>query len=378
MSPLAETSVPVRPLITISLVAVQLALVLLVIERFQLESRTFFNVMLIATVGFVVHALLPLDYRLYAFTFLSLSSIIVALGPFYGISLIVLGLILIGISNLPVRMTIRIVLLVATGMLFAAWRMELLPAPWSVKIWPILTSMFMFRLAIYIYSLKHDKKRPGTAQTLAYFFMLPNVCFPLYPVIDYSTFLRTYYERDAAWIYKVGVRWIVRGLLHLILYRLVYLYLASDPADVRTLGDLIHLMVATFLLYLRVSGQFHIIGGVLHLYGFHLPQTNNLYYLASSFTDHWRRINIYWKDFMMKLVYYPSYFRLRRWGGNKALVVSTFIVFLATWILHSYQWFWLRGGFPLEVQDAVFWSIFCALVMFNTLREMKRTEKRTL
>ena len=116
------------------------------------------------------------------------------------------------------------------------------------------------------------------------------------------------------------MRWIVRGLLHLILYRFVYLHLAGDPAELVTLGDLRAVPARTFLLYLRVSGQFHLIVGVLHLYGFRLPETHHLYYLASSFTDFWRRINIYWKDFMMKLVYYPSYFRLRRWGGNTALV----------------------------------------------------------
>src|SRR5439155_18906980 len=97
-----------------------------------------------------------------------------------------------------------------------------------------------------------------------------------------------------------------------------------------------------------------------------------------SFTDFWRRINIYWKDFMMKLVYYPSYFRLRSRGGNTALVGATVTVFLATWILHSYQWFWLRGGFPLTAQDALFWGLLGGLVVFGSLRETKGQRKRRL
>jgi hypothetical protein len=36
--------------------------------------------------------------------------------------------------------------------------------------------------------------------------MLPNVCFPLFPVVDYSTFTRTYYDRDASRIYETGMR----------------------------------------------------------------------------------------------------------------------------------------------------------------------------
>jgi hypothetical protein len=372
------SAVGLRGLGTIALVTGQLVLVLVVISEFQLESRTFFHVMLLGTAGFVVHSLLPLRYRLPFFVLLSLAAIGIAFGPVDGLFLVLLGLVLIGICHLPVRMAARVSLLIATGSLFAVFRMELLPAPWSVAIWPILASMFMFRLALYLYALKHDKRRPTPARTLAYFFMLPNVCFPLYPVVDYSAFGRTYYDRGASGIYATGIKWIVRGLIHLLLYRFVYLHLARDPAELLTLGDLVQFLLATFLLYLRISGQFHLITGVLHLFGFRLPETHHLYYLASSFTDFWRRINIYWKDFMMKLVYYPSFFRLRRWGGTTALVGATLIVFFATWILHSYQWFWLRGGFPLAPQDGLFWGLLGALVVVGSLREMKRPRQRTL
>ena len=73
-------------------------------------------------------------------------------------------------------------------------------------------------------------------------------------------------------------------------------------------------MISTFLLYVRISGQFHLVIGMLHLFGFNLPETHHRYLLASSFTDFWRRINIYWKDFMMKVFYYPAFFRLRKLG----------------------------------------------------------------
>jgi hypothetical protein len=131
-------------------------------------------------------------------------------------------------------------------------------------------------------------------------------------------------------------------------------------------------LLATFLLYLRVSGQFHLIIGILHLFGFRLPETHHLFYLASSFTDFWRRINIYWKDFMMRLFYYPSFFRLRSHGNLFALVGSTLIVFFVTWALHSYQWFWLRGGFPVTAQDGLFWFILGILVVITAIRETTR------
>ncbi len=373
-----RTEKPARDLRAIALTAGQLALALGVVHQFHLESRTFFEVMLLASAGFVVHALLPLRHRLPCFALLSLAALPVALGPRDAGFLLLLGLVLIGECHLPLALPLRVLALVATGALFAVLRTGWLALPFSPAIWAVLGSMFMFRLALYLYALRYEGKRPTPAQALAYFFMLPNVCFPLYPVVDYSTFVRTYYDRDAGAIYATGVKWIARGLVHLVLYRFVYLHLAGDPAELATLGELVQFLLATYLLYLRVSGQFHVIAGVLHLFGFRLPETHHLYYLASSFTDFWRRINIYWKDFMMKLVYYPSFFRLRRFGSDLALVAATAIVFAATWLLHSYQWFWLRGGFPLAPQDALFWALLGVLVVLGSLREMKRSRKARL
>src|SRR6185503_6200623 len=164
--------------------ALQFALVLLVIWQFRLESRTFLHVMALLGVGFVVHALLPLRLRLPFFAILSLATVPVAFGIWDGAFLIALGMVLIGICHVPLPLVARVVLLLATGALFAVWRVEWLPTAWSVAIWPILGSMFMFRLALYIYSLKHDERRPTPARTIAYFFMAPNVCFPLYPVVE--------------------------------------------------------------------------------------------------------------------------------------------------------------------------------------------------
>jgi D-alanyl-lipoteichoic acid acyltransferase DltB (MBOAT superfamily) len=360
----------------LAVVTLQLVAVLFIIYRFQIESVTFFRVMLLGAAGFVVHALLPITLRLPFFVGLSLAAIVVALGPADGLAVILLGSAMIGICHLPIRMVLRVAVLFAVAALFVLWRTDRLPQPWSLAVWPVLGSMFMFRLALYLHALAHDKKPATPAWTLAYFFMLPNVCFPLFPVVDYATFRRTYYDQDAGSTYATGMKWIVRGLIHLILYRLVYQHMPSDPLELSSLSELVQFVIATFLLYLRVSGQFHLITGVLHLFGFRLPETHHLYYLASSFTDFWRRINIYWKDFMMKLVYYPSFFRLRRLGTNTALVSATIAVFAATWLLHSYQWFWLRGGFPLAPQDGAFWGVLGALVVIGALREMRRPTAR--
>src|SRR5262249_11884526 len=130
-------------------------------------------------------------------------------------------------------------------------------------------------------------------------------------------------------------------------------------------GDLPHVflfLAANYALYLKVSGYFHIITGVFHLFGFGLPRTHDNYFLASSFTDIWRRINIYWKDFLMKVFFFPAFFTLRGWGTRLAVAAAALWVFLATWLLHAYQVFWMTGGLPLTLYDAGLWLVVGALV----------------
>ena len=81
--------------------------------------------------------------------------------------------------------------------------------------------------------------------------------------------------------------------------------------------------------------------------------------------DFLRRINIYWKDFIMKLFFYPAFFALRRMGTLRAMSSGHSGAFFATWALHSWQWFWFRGHLLLTWQDISFWSILASLVLVN-------------
>ena len=270
--------------------------------------------------GFAVHAWLPLRWRLHFFVVLSLGAIVMVLGLREGAWLIGLGALLIALCHLPIPFWGRVAAIAVVGIVLAGLRVELVSVPWSRAIWPILGSMFMFRLIVYLYDLRHDTASFSLPRSLAYFFLLPNICFPLFPVVDFKTFRRTYFDADAGRIYQTGVDWMARGVVHLICYRFVYYYATLSPAEVQSPATFGQFVMANFLLYLRVSGQFHLIVGMLHLFGFRLPETHHRYYLASSFTDFWRRINIYWKDFMLKIFFNPLYFRLKRLGPERALV----------------------------------------------------------
>jgi D-alanyl-lipoteichoic acid acyltransferase DltB (MBOAT superfamily) len=367
----ATSNVVVRQLLLVS----QLALALAVAYVYSIEGATFLRVFALASAGFAINLVLPAALRLRFFVLLSLGGAFLIFKPADAAWLIASGLTLIGLCHLPVAFRVRIAIVVSVALLLLVSRAGVIGAPFSAAVWPILGSMFMFRLVIYMMDIRKPQAGRSLWDALAYFFMLPNLAFPLFPVVDFTTFKRTYYDREDLKIYEQGLLWITRGIVHLALYRFVYHTVLNDPTDVIALSDLVRYMLGTFLLYLRVSGQFHLIVGLLHLFGFRLPETHKLYYLASSFTELWRRINIYWTDFMMKSVFYPTYFKVKHLGPSRALVLSTTAVFVTTWILHSYQWFWLRGGFPMTAQDVLFWGVLGVFVVTGALKEAKAVKK---
>ena len=360
-------------------VAVQLALVMYAIRIYALEDGFGFQTILpLIFGGFLVHAWLPMKWRLPFFVGLTLAAIWILFGWIAGSWLIGIGLALIGICHLPIPKWIRVSIIVVASAILIAFRASWLETSWSPAIIAILGSMFMFRLALYLYDMDNEKKKATLWERLAYFFMLPNTVFPFYPIVDYIIFRRSYYNNDAISIYQKGVLWMLRGAIHLILYRVVYYYYTPAVEDVQGLEGVILFIISAYMLYLRVSGLFHLIIGIMCLFGFNLPETHKHYFLASSFNDYWRRINIYWKDFMMKLFFYPVYMRTRSWGPVNALVFSTFIVFAFTWLLHSYQWFWLQGDFPLTTVDGVYWGVLGVFVAINSVWETKAGKKKQL
>jgi len=361
-------------------VVVQLSILLGLIIGLRIENAAFYGrIAPLAFGGAIVNHLLPARHRRAFFAALSLAGIWTVFGLVQGAWIVAIGLAFIGVCHLPVSRGIRVALLLAAGAALAALRAGFVSPPWSPAIWSIVGSMLMFRVIVYAYDQPHMKGGIPWSERLAYFFCLPNVVFPLFPVIDFATFRRTYYDRPPVVIYEEGVRWILRGLVHLVGYRLVYQFGTLSPADVHSGTDLIVYLAANFGLYLRVSGQFHLIVGLLHLFGFRLPETHRFFYLSSSFSDLWRRINIYWKDFMQKVFYMPLFFRLRkRRSETFAMVVSTIVVFLVTWFFHSYQWFWLLGTWLWSTTDTLFWAFLGACLIANSLYEARAGRARSL
>jgi len=218
---------------------VQLGLLVFVVRLFHLENQAFYhNLMLVTFYGFLIHYFLPSHYRLPFFLLLSLATSAGILGFVNSIWLISIGLGLIGICHLPISYSARVVILLVAGAALIALRAGWIQASWLDVIWPVLASMFMFRLIIYMYDLKHGRAKSTITSTLSYFFLLPNIVFPFFPVVDYSTFRRTYYNDDQHQIYQTGIEWMLRGVIHLILYRYINYYLMIAPGDVSNILEL--------------------------------------------------------------------------------------------------------------------------------------------
>ena len=344
-----------------------LTLMLAVIKVFRIEGRALFLLSSLAWAALPVHYLLAYRWKKPFFLAVSVGGLLGVFGLGAGLAVAALAVGLIGVTRLPVRWGVRAGLVAAIGGGLGVARAYTgsAGAPWAEVVWPVLGSMMMFRMIVYLYEIKHVDRPEPIVDTLAYFFLLPNYCFLHFPVVDYRTLNRSFCQAEIHATQRSGLRMIFNGLLHLIAYRLVYHNLLITPDQVRGPATLAGFILANYLLYLQVSGQFHLACGMLHLFGYALPTTHNHYLLASGFTDYWRRVNIYWKDFMIRVVFNPLAFRWKRRARWQTLSVATLAVFVTTWALHAYQSFWLRGVWGFSVTDALFWGILGALVLVN-------------
>ena len=121
--------------------------------------------------------------------------------------------------------------------------------------WPILGSLFMFRLIVYLYDVRYAKEPPRLLDFLGYFLLLPNCYFLLFPVVDHATFLVCRDRRPLGEVAQTGIRWIGRGTIQLLAYRFIDAY-RPRPGSRPPWSSVIY-MVMTYLLYLACRAVPH-------------------------------------------------------------------------------------------------------------------------
>jgi hypothetical protein len=324
-----------------------------VVDQYHVEEQLgLVRIFPFVVVGFIIHSSLPLSLRQPFFILTTIGAAVYLFGIWNALTLVglVLGFLL--MAHLVISFRWKVMVVSLSGILLALMKAGIL------------------------YDLRNEREEVSWVRRLGYFFMLPNLIFPIFPIVDYKIYKATYYNAEPSEIYYRGVTMVMRGLIHLLVYRVIYLYLVPGIDEVNTLMDLVQYLTMSYLTIMRLSGMFHIALGMLLLFGFNLPEIFNNYFLASGFSDYWRRINIYWKDFMLKIFYYPFYFKVKHWNALLSLVVTTVFVFVLTWLLHVYQWFWVLGYADIRATDIAFWCIFGVLVTISAVIQAKKRSPR--
>lgn len=346
------------------------------IHVFNIESELkLFLLFMIATGGYVCYQFLPKDIKLPFLFGLNILAIFSLLGWQAGIATTVIGLLLFLIASLQISAWSRAALMLGVGSVLALGKVGMINFPWLNTAATVLGGLFMFRAMIYLYESHYGKVGKDRWININYFFLLPNLIFVIFPVVDYKTFQRNYQVTPQLGLHQKGLLWIMRGLFHLFLYRLIYYYLVPAPSEITDIYDVLIYMATSYMLIVRLSGIFHLSAGIICLFGFNLPPTFDNYFLATSFSDLWRRINIYWKDFMMKVFYFPIFFLFKK-RDNRAIFITVLVVFFINWLLHQYQWFWVNGNFPLRLVDGIFWMVFGLLVALNSIWQKQNSKKK--
>ncbi len=317
--------------------------------------------------AFLIHFLTPRLYRPYIFAGATIVGMFMLFSFFEALALMGISLGMIGITNLPIHLRWRkLILLIVTAFLVYI-RMNPTQDWFTSHVVTILGSFFMFRMLVFMYEIKFQKEPVSFITQVSYFLMLPNLVFPLFPVVDFKLFHRQYYAQEELETYQRGVYLIARGTLCLFLSRIIYTYFLPSESEVDSLYQLLSYISLSYLLTLRLAGIFHFSVGVLHLFGHRLPEVFHHHFFASSFSDLWKRINIYWKDFIIKLYFNPLYFKLKKLGTKQAIFMATLLSFALSLFLHQYQTFWLTGVLTLRINDVLFWGFFGLSIAFGTL-----------
>ncbi|MBX7093278.1 MAG: hypothetical protein K1X56_01030 [Flavobacteriales bacterium] len=243
---------------------------------------------------------------------------------------------------------------------------------------PFFGVMFMFRGISFYYENSIGKIKSPWIIKWNYFAMIPNLFFFLFPIIDYRKFTGNYYSVPVFMIWKSALRHLALGLFYYILYRWINLSFINDPIDVIEASLVVKYFFFGFALSLRMVGIFYIGLALIECWGYQYEDVFGNYFSAHSFTNLWQKINVFWREFMLRIFYYPLYFRIKNYFSSEAFRIglTIAIVFLLSAFLHTWQQFWISGNFVIRLTDLVFWMTFGFGIAFDAIRSLKKRKEK--
>lgn len=317
-----------------------------------------------------VYYQIKIEYRLPFLTLIFISFLGYAIGYigaiFYLINAVAIVLIL---RNAKIMWALALLLIIVLGL--ALLKTEVLYFPHLIIGAHYAAAAFMFRGIWFYYESKHGLLKSGFWMDLAYFLIPANLCFTFFAIIDPLKFSTSYRGINA---FEGGLKRIAYGFGLVLLYRFISNLFQISFEDVNNFSTLIHYAASKYSLVLNIAGIILAGAGTLNLFGFELSSLFGNFLLASSFTELWRKINTNWRDFVVRVFYYPLYFRFKNKSNFFRIYLSINIAYLLTWVLHDYQLFWLSGEYSPELNSFLYWIIFGNLVAFSVYRELSKKQ----
>ncbi len=350
----------------------QLCLITFVVYAFSIEQELgLASFMALFCFFFPIHSVASIRFKSLIQQIWFLAVLFIFLSPANAIKVLLVSGILLSILFSRISSSVKLLLLSTAAIYLFLCRFGILYSLIPPHALTVIAGIFMFRSIIYLYDDHHGAQPKNLLDKTSYFFLAPNIIFPLFPIIDLQTFQRTKYNTEPSDIYQRGINLIVWALLCLLFYRLVYYFGLPDVFKLKGLFDVLQYLGSSYLTVIRLVGILSLSVGILRMVGYNLPEIFNFMFLARSFSDLFRRINMYWKDFMMKLVYYPVYFKLRKAKSAHLITYALIITFILTWFFHIYQWSWILGSNPIRGTGLIYWGVFGVLAILGTFKERK-------
>lgn len=235
--------------------------------------------------------------------------------------------------------------------------------PSGLKAVALLGILLMFRLPYLIIQFKNGNYSEWDIEKgLFYLFLLPNLTMPVFPVIPPHDGRIVNNIKRRLLLQKKGIILICLGIMQLLIYRILFTQFYILPENVDNIQKLFHHAIINFLLLIRISGMFYVATGALNLLDFPTKPAIRSFLMPNSPLDFCYRFHYTFKDFLIKLfnpIFKSIIFRMK---NTLSLFFLTYSLFFWAWMIHSMQWYWVQGHFPIRWSDLIFWTTFGLMV----------------
>lgn len=338
-----------------------------------LTEYGFDRLLIVLSVILPVYYLLTFKLRIPALLIVFVSFLLYAIGPISALFYLAIALVLVLLLRNPkLPLALAALALVITGMLLL--RLEVLYFPRLIVGAHFVAAAFMFRGIWFYYESKHGLLKSGFWMDLAYFLIPANICFAFFAIIDPLKFNNSFKGYKT---FESGLKRLAYGLSLVLLYRLLANSFPVSFEDVNNFSSLLHYAISKYWLVLNIAGIILCGAATMNLFGFELASLFGNFFLATSFTELWRKVNTNWRDFMIRVFYYPLFFKFKKQNQFIRIYVSIIIAFTLTWLLHDYQLFWISGKPGLKANSFFYWLIYGNLVAFKVYSELKENASST-